>query len=202
MNTKAWAEFVLILVVMEDGLWQGWEGVNLSGRDSLNPCCNGRWSLTVWYFSKTSFRGDLCLNPCCNGRWSLTSVCPCLAWRNCLNPCCNGRWSLTIWHTQIRHLCVLILVVMEDGLWPPQACINYALNLSLNPCCNGRWSLTLQNITNLWFRRFGLNPCCNGRWSLTLKWWARMKKASLNPCCNGRWSLTGHYDVRRALESS
>ena len=37
---------------------------------SLNPCCNGRWSLT----HEDNFTiAKLSLNPCCNGRWSLTS---------------------------------------------------------------------------------------------------------------------------------
>ena len=37
---------------------------------SLNPCCNGRWSRTYIYFLYKLSRS--CLNPCCNGRWSRT----------------------------------------------------------------------------------------------------------------------------------
>ena len=38
---------VLILVVMEDGLVQAWmQGIAKHFNDSLNPCCDGRWSRT------------------------------------------------------------------------------------------------------------------------------------------------------------
>ena len=42
---------------------------------------------------------------------------------NCLNPCCSGRWSrrrdsLVYWK---RNQCVLILVVVEDGLGETEA---------------------------------------------------------------------------------
>ena len=62
---------------------------------SLNPCCNGRWSLT--YYKEDG------------SDWSWSS----------LNPCCNGRWSLTFLVIQTPDFeggHVLILVVMEDGL--------------------------------------------------------------------------------------
>ena len=129
---------------------------------SLNPCCNGRWSLTsiwiktpshsilvlilvvmedgLWRVRVPRKKVVLCLNPCCNGRWSLTHVSNEGNAFACLNPCCNGRWSLTKTPTQVKTAIVLILVVMEDGLWHS----NYerAQRVSLNPCCNGRWSLT------------------------------------------------------------
>ena len=88
----------------------------------------------------------------------------------CLNPCCNGRWSLTE-KEQPRcsnQLQVLILVVMEDGLWRKSVSYNSRNQWSLNPCCNGRWSLT--SLCGLMTRlSLCLNPCCNGRWSLTLE---------------------------------
>ncbi len=59
----------------------------------LNPCCNGRCSLTG--FEEFSDEAILCLNPCCNGRCSLTAVIA-----------CSKRVSAG----------VLILVVMEDAL--------------------------------------------------------------------------------------
>ena len=40
---------VLILVVMEDGLRHGF-CADLLTKDSLNPCCNGRWSPTIGQF--------------------------------------------------------------------------------------------------------------------------------------------------------
>ncbi len=86
---------VLILVVMEDALW-------LYGRVSRQRC---------W----------ISLNPCCNGRCSLT-----LGW--------NDQGETWIF--------VLILVVMEDALWLFQNGIFWVIGCSLNPCCNGRCSLT------------------------------------------------------------
>ena len=37
---------------------------------SLNPCCNGRWSRTNFANFKSNSQSSL--NPCCNGRWSRT----------------------------------------------------------------------------------------------------------------------------------
>ena len=63
--------------------------------------------------------------------------------------------------------CVLILVVVEDGLVPVTV-FGYKrkLDKSLNPCCSGRWSRTGDRILlcAVWD---GLNPCCSGRWSRT-----------------------------------
>ena len=151
---------------------------------SLNPCCNGRWSLT-----RSSGRGChffLGLNPCCNGRWSLTKLG--LNYRDLsLNPCCNGRWSLTDSWLRKKNVCVLILVVMEDGLWQAfVVCNKLGLVLILVVMEDGLWlSYNFQNGVSE-----SLNPCCNGRWSLTLARAIPSASSSLNPCCNGRWSLT------------
>ena len=133
------------------------------------------------------------LNPCCNGIWSLTSAPVISALLKCLNPCCNGIWSLT------RQWCtvwpfaksVLILVVMEYGLWRRwtlQSSIQkevlilvvmeYGLWQQLCLLCDdGRAVLILVVMEyGLWPRQIGgwgvwnalcLNPCCNGIWSLT-----------------------------------
>ena len=37
---------------------------------------------------------------------------------------------------------VLILVVMEDGLWLLRSALTAEKPYRLNPCCNGRWSQT------------------------------------------------------------
>ena len=37
---------VLILVVMEDGQWRSQRTEKRNKSSSLNPCCNGRWSMT------------------------------------------------------------------------------------------------------------------------------------------------------------
>ena len=64
---------VLILVVMEDGLVQAWmQGIAKHFNDSLNPCCDGRWSRTCLVISIFSLNS--CLNPCCDGRWSRTNT--------------------------------------------------------------------------------------------------------------------------------
>ena len=87
---------VLILIVMEDTHW-GVSGrpsqVNQHG--SLNPYCNGRYSLRVEI-------------PCVSGKFFSS-----------LNPYCNGRYSLskTKWPFITSFGLVLILIVMEDTHW-------------------------------------------------------------------------------------
>ena len=84
---------VLILVLMEDTLWEkNWSSKRTSW--SLNPCFNGRYSLRqIW---KVGDEYCICLNPCFNGRYSLsnglTKITPGLG----LNPCFNGRYSLRV----------------------------------------------------------------------------------------------------------
>ena len=158
---------------MEDGLWLKQLTVWLSICCCLNPCLNGRWSLTARYVGGMAM---LCrLNPCLNGRWSLTNG------KSIIYP---KRW-------------VLILIWVEDGLWPFsfRPVVRKGLT-SLNPYLNGRWSLTSdgQMIVTakevlilvwmeecLWivgilardFRNSCLNPCLSGRWSLTKQKWLR-----------------------------
>ena len=66
--------------------------IDLAG---LNPCFNGRYSLSKKKFG--SKRPQPSLNPCFNGRYSLSSVeiPEALADFNGLNPCFNGRYSLS-----------------------------------------------------------------------------------------------------------
>ena len=61
-----------------------------------------------------------------------------------LNPCCSGRWSRTRHSSGCNGCssCVLILVVVDNGLvlginggWD-------TFTISLNPCCSGQWSRT------------------------------------------------------------
>ena len=63
--------------------------------------------------------------------------------------------------------CVLILVVVEDGLVLKDFKMTAESLKSLNPCCSGRWSRTL-NLRQVSMGAAGLNPCCSGRWSRTL----------------------------------
>ena len=87
----------------------------------LTPQCTGQSSVIAW--------------GCCNGRWSLT-------WQSMigtsttlwgLNPCCNGIWSLTLNNMNALNelLDVLILVVMEYGLWLWRKCIKECQQLVL-----------------------------------------------------------------------
>ena len=116
---------VLILVVMEDGLWPATNGSLHRCRKGLNPCCDGRWSLT-----------GIATNS-----WTATLT--------GLNPCCDGRWSLTGFSFELKfnNIYVLILVVMEDGLWQVVSVRWWTQKKSLNPCCDGRWSLTMLMIS-------------------------------------------------------
>ena len=145
-HTAAYQEFsasgVLILVLMEYGLWLRRIRRADSLRWGLNPCSNGIWSLTraddwkvfptsvlilvlmeygLWHKQRTSLsQPSEGLNPCSNGIWSLTRGSPSLNNQLVrLNPCSNGIWSLTLGN---NHICdavgpVLILVLMEYGLW-------------------------------------------------------------------------------------
>ena len=156
--------FVLILVLMEYGLWleRGQRGIR--DVDGLNPCSNGIWSLTslalgldstgvvlilvlmeygLWPGAKSFGAWFQCLNPCSNGIWSLTLMQ--LLWLQGLglNPCSNGIWSLT--HDYLRRQVrgqVLILVLMEYGLWHAALWLFPTPQRRLNPCSNGIWSLT------------------------------------------------------------
>ena len=62
---------VSILVVVEDGLVLSFRKLLLKDRNSLNPCCSGRWSRTMPCISSIMKRSN-CLNPCCSGQWSRT----------------------------------------------------------------------------------------------------------------------------------
>ena len=133
---------VLILVLMEYGLWRVSVEYYLA-LASLNPCSNGIWSLTL----KT-----------------ITMVIR----NNSLNPCSNGIWSLTILAGTriVVSRSVLILVLMEYGLWRLRNIPVDYMSKGLNPCSNGIWSLTRLQPPKGW-GDFGLNPCSNGIWSLT-----------------------------------
>ena len=110
---------VLILVLMEYGLWLNWKEFIMKKVVRLNPCSNGIWSLTHNNELRQSSRQS-CLNPCSNGIWSLTDG--------------QRRYILVAW--------VLILVLMEYGLWLCEVKLWHSVQHCLNPCSNGIWSLT------------------------------------------------------------
>ena len=134
---------VLILVLMEYGLWPAQGLLHTSAPTRLNPCSNGIWSLTVVTVIVTlKYFWVLILVLMEYGLWRLDEHCT-----SVVKP-------------------VLILVLMEYGLWPPIAKVVKSIELGLNPCSNGIWSLTCrcQACRN---RACRLNPCSNGIWSLT-----------------------------------
>ena len=135
-------------------------------RIRLNPCSNGIWSLTVVVNHNSD--GTWCLNPCSNGIWSLTVVRTVGGRRRRgLNPCSNGIWSLTGgWFVWSFLACVLILVLMEYGLWHNLSGYinNVTTVLILVLMEYGLWQ------DGVWPHQYpsgGLNPCSNGIWSLT-----------------------------------
>ena len=62
---------------------------------SLNPCCNGIYSMR--YLCQVALQQETnCLNPCCNGIYSMSKQNKGRNYKNykSLNPCCNGIYSM------------------------------------------------------------------------------------------------------------
>ena len=120
-------EIVLILVLVEDGLWRPWGQPWLRRWISrLNPCFSGRWSLTFLGSNRKSWKPEvLILVLMEDGLWRIIPI---------------------VMNTSVM---VLILVLMEDGLWQVVKCMMETELWSLNPCFNGRWSLTVKLAENL-----------------------------------------------------
>ena len=160
-------EPVLILVLMEYGLWPAGRIAANTAASRLNPCSNGIWSLTpdsVW--PDSAF-------------WVLILV----------------LMEYGLWQRRIIFIrysdTVLILVLMEYGLWRPRSCSNSSRKrvLILVLMEYGLWQLAAASREE---KEAGLNPCSNGIWSLTDDT-ASLSLAALkclNPCSNGIWSLT------------
>ena len=137
--------------------------------ECLNPCSNGRWSMScTWQIAcEHALR---CLNPCSNGRWSMRASSHTVPkFPQSLNPCSNGRWSMSWAHLRADDppAYVLILVLMADGLWVSVLLQGGTYLASLNPCSNGRWSMRSTAMTRSLSRLLSLNPCSNGRWSMS-----------------------------------
>ena len=62
---------------------------------------------------------------------------------------------------------VLILIVVEDGLVPTSPLDKLQWVRRLNPYCSGRWSRTTISYIRCVVSRRCLNPYCSGRWSRT-----------------------------------
>ena len=123
-DTNQCIQLVLILVVMEYTQWVSNAKYIVQVWNSLNPCCNGiysmracswlywtRWRvliLVVMEYTQWAQQHHywlqviLCLNPCCNGIYSMRKdfVVKSLNGQG-LNPCCNGIYSM-------RTKCILI----------------------------------------------------------------------------------------------
>ncbi len=172
-NSSGFTIGVLILVVMEDALWQF----------SILPILvittrvlilvvmeDALWLVDIMIIDLIILR----LNPCCNGRCSLTirSKCDALQWE-----------------------AVLILVVMEDALW------RYNQRVFLSEC----WVLILVVMEDaLWLCSEEMTPLVRSVLILVVMedaLWPSVRRPSiwwqgcLNPCCNGRCSLTGRSCV-------
>ena len=74
---------------------------------------------TQWGKRRMLSRVWLSLNPCCNGIYSMSSAfSQTKDWSKCLNPCCNGIYSMSNVVPQENYVrVVLILVVMEYTQW-------------------------------------------------------------------------------------
>ena len=123
---------VLILVLMEYGLWHTENRNYLTVQFGLNPCSNGIWSLTCGQSASIGIDTP-CLNPCSNGIWSLTvrHYCGGVASKVLILVLMEyGLWqNHEIFEKGFNH--VLILVLMEYGLWQDAACINTVLTAVL-----------------------------------------------------------------------
>ena len=60
---------------------------------SLNPCCNGIYSMRKRIYPVLYNRRSL--NPCCNGIYSMSRMHKEKRAFKSLNPCCNGIYSMS-----------------------------------------------------------------------------------------------------------
>ena len=84
---------------------------------SLNPCCNGIYSMRIETFDQVNYLHVLILVVMEYTQWDNNADLSARRGR-CLNPCCNGIYSMSI-VAQLRDNddAVLILVVMEYTQW-------------------------------------------------------------------------------------
>ena len=90
--------------------------------------------------------------------------------------------------------CVLILIVVDNGLVHLTDWYHIKGDTCLNPYCSGQWSRTWGCVPFSVGRK-GLNPYCSGHWSRTppSKHGCSCRYGSLNPYCSGQWSRTVLY---------
>ena len=141
VRTRGWVRRVLILVLMEYGLWPLYSQLPTPPEPVLILVLMeyGLWHKVV--DTIVNFFCVLILVLMEYGLWHLYLL-------------CSGSLPS-----------VLILVLMEYGLWLDPRRLTRAYTAGLNPCSNGIWSLT--NLVLKLLPLLGLNPCSNGIWSLT-----------------------------------
>ena len=138
----SYGEAVLILVLMEYGLW-----LPSHGTESVSRCVLilVLMEYGLWHSPAPAQSGEVSLNPCSNGIWSLTR--PVVVFL-------------------LRSIAVLILVLMEYGLWlsdkrPDRVGLDVLILVLME---YGLWHATPAEVASDVYR---LNPCSNGIWSLT-----------------------------------
>ena len=135
-------DYVLILVLMADGLWAALAAGVDAFTVCLNPCSNGRWSMSRIIWSRISSSWVLILVLMADGLWGAKNL------------------------FDLLLLLVLILVLMADGLWVAAVVVAWGyVDGGLNPCSNGRWSMR-EKFGKRRLPSRSLNPCSNGRWSM------------------------------------
>ena len=124
---------------------------------SLNPCFSGIWSVSGELNGMVKIQRPG-LNPCFSGIWSVRrrQIDTATRWQMRLNPCFSGIWSVSRrwWPGTSRLYTVLILVLVEYGLWGISRITVDIPTAGLNPCFSGIWSVrtwTLYSISpNSW----------------------------------------------------
>ena len=165
-SRRSW---VLILVLMEYGLWHRFWEDRHQDDFRLNPCSNGIWSLTMRSAPGSQpSESVLILVLMEYGLWPMTHAHKLR--ESTVLILVLMEYGLWLWHsTMIKgFISVLILVLMEYGLWLSWRDLYVRLFLGLNPCSNGIWSLTMLRMILSKPLSGCLNPCSNGIWSLTV----------------------------------
>ena len=135
-------DYVLILVLMADGLWAALAAGVDAFTVCLNPCSNGRWSMSRIIWSRISSSWVLILVLMADGLWGAKNLFDLLLLLVLiLVLMADGLWVREdeIWVSLLKA--VLILVLMADGLWVEKFGKRRLPSRSLNPCSNGRWSM-------------------------------------------------------------
>ena len=134
---------VLILFVLEYGVWATISFANYEESLRLNPFCFGIWGLRTYAFNGSTI---LCgLNPFCFGIWGLRAT--------------NNVATEVI-------ASVLILFVLEYGVWVIKEFTLEETIECLNPFCFGIWGLRDVKKYEDEFNAC-LNPFCFGIWGLS-----------------------------------